>query len=294
MQERLLAARILHFCRQELYWECCQENASERFPLGLKGSSDKILKRRNQIIQENHSGNLYRDTLRTWYEIVQTYTECQLTIPSDRLIAISGVARHMKPLMNDRYIVGLWRSSLCAGIAWMRDSPKAGADKRVLYTPSQATFPEIVPSFSWASIDGTVLMTMSGFQCNQMKIDCVDVRLDSSGRMDMENSPPIIDDIFSLEPNKWVHILVMGQLRSMNLRYDDNSQRWVIPSAQPTRQSSSGTLRQTAEFDFKAFLDFEIDRGAEAIANFERQTFYYMPCIFQTMKSVPWLSFFML
>jgi len=35
LQERLLAPRILHFCPQELMWECCEATASETFPEGL-------------------------------------------------------------------------------------------------------------------------------------------------------------------------------------------------------------------------------------------------------------------
>jgi hypothetical protein len=35
MQERLLAPRVLHFGRDQLYWECAVFDASETFPEGL-------------------------------------------------------------------------------------------------------------------------------------------------------------------------------------------------------------------------------------------------------------------
>lgn len=35
LQERLLAPRILHFCRHELFWECCEKEASESYPIEM-------------------------------------------------------------------------------------------------------------------------------------------------------------------------------------------------------------------------------------------------------------------
>lgn len=63
LQERLLAPRILHFCRRELFWECCETAASETYPSGLPPwvlhSSLKKLDPMSELcIEERTAGNV--------------------------------------------------------------------------------------------------------------------------------------------------------------------------------------------------------------------------------------------
>jgi len=40
-----------------------------------------------------------------WERIVEAYTACQLTKAEDKLIALSGIAKHMQPILgNDEYL----------------------------------------------------------------------------------------------------------------------------------------------------------------------------------------------
>ncbi|KAF5870555.1 putative heterokaryon incompatibility protein [Botrytis fragariae] len=69
----------------------------------------------------------------------------ELTKGSEKLVAISTIAREVQPLIRSRYLAGLWEVDLVFQLAWW--SRRDGFPS----TMYQA------PSWSWASIDGQVL-----------------------------------------------------------------------------------------------------------------------------------------
>ncbi|KAK5661117.1 hypothetical protein OQA88_11007 [Cercophora sp. LCS_1] len=149
-QERLLAPRMLHYGSQQLFWECRDMSVCESYPThvmaplelttlsslqkGLEGDEDEAMRRVR---------GLYH-----WYSIVEQYTSMALTRPEDKLIAISGVAQqYNKTLLDDdKYWVGTWQSDLPGGLCWRVKGGKGTRPK---------TFR--APTWSWASIDGTIL-----------------------------------------------------------------------------------------------------------------------------------------
>lgn len=86
--------------------------------------------------------------LQGWSSCVQDYTRRDLTFPSDKLYAISGVA----DILNydgemGEYLSGVWSSHFVAGLTWMR------RDLDPLTPPSEYR----APTWSWASVEGAVL-----------------------------------------------------------------------------------------------------------------------------------------
>jgi hypothetical protein len=77
-----------------------------------------------------------------WYAIVEQYIPRSLTYSTDRLPAISGIAKTVAAVKNYTYIAGLWREDLLRSLCW---EIKIGRARR----PSQY----IAPSWSWASIE---------------------------------------------------------------------------------------------------------------------------------------------
>ncbi|KPM43175.1 hypothetical protein AK830_g3397 [Neonectria ditissima] len=47
-----------------------------------------------------------------WSALVQCYMGCSLTIPSDRLPALGGIAQRFNAILNDEYLAGCWKSSI--------------------------------------------------------------------------------------------------------------------------------------------------------------------------------------
>lgn len=85
------------------------------------------------------------EVLSKWYELAEEYSGRKLRYITDRLPALSGVARAYASLLDDRYICGLWKSDLVAGLAWASLPP--------LQTTSHI---KLGPSWSWASYEGPV------------------------------------------------------------------------------------------------------------------------------------------
>lgn len=138
VQEQILSPRSLHFSQDQVYWECRQERFAELFPRAPPGAL-KILPQ------------FELDTYQTWRRIVEKYSKCQLTFFSDKLIAISGLARRTcTQLRIDPvdYLAGLWRKDLAGQLLWKR----VGTTE---CTNCLVWEPDIfgAPSWSWASVN---------------------------------------------------------------------------------------------------------------------------------------------
>lgn len=133
MQERILSTRTLHFTACEVFWECDHHFSSEKFPDELPN---------HKIWDTEHLKA--PETLEEWYRFVGKYTSCELTYPSDKLVAISSIARGFHSNAHDEYVAGMWRRHLEIQLVWYVEK------RRGRITPYAA------PTWSWASIDGNV------------------------------------------------------------------------------------------------------------------------------------------
>ncbi|KAL8652101.1 MAG: hypothetical protein Q9226_004405 [Calogaya cf. arnoldii] len=156
VQERLLAPRVLHFAETQLYWECNELHACESWPEGmpqeqftnvdLKANNPFNLQR--ELLNANVEYTAFRSSsqvqrsFHVWAQIVQTYSQGQLTQEGDKLVAISALAREMKPLMQCRYLAGHWESDLISQLGW----PGYYVHKRASRYRA--------PSWAWTSMDG--------------------------------------------------------------------------------------------------------------------------------------------
>jgi len=107
-----------------------------------------------------------------WGWIVERYSECKLTKPKDKLVAISGVARIIQRQTRDQYVAGLWRKDLEVQFCWGTETPD-WQDRRV--------FPYKAPSWSWASLDCRVRLWGEKYprlqRCEDIWIRVLDVQL---------------------------------------------------------------------------------------------------------------------
>jgi hypothetical protein len=129
VQERFLPRRTLHFGKHQLYFEC---NDSFRGENGL------------HIPWNFNTGwrkNEPKTVVKLWNDMLQNYGIRSLTKASDKLPAISGLARLFAERFEDEYVAGLWRKSLIDGLCW----DGAGARRVTQYR---------APSWSWVSVDG--------------------------------------------------------------------------------------------------------------------------------------------
>jgi hypothetical protein len=85
----------------------------------------------------------YWNMMDLWSNIVRDFTTRKLSVASDKLLAISGLAEEYGKLIGGKYLTGLWERNLVNGLLWRRASSFTGPRRRS-------------PSWSWTSIDGKV------------------------------------------------------------------------------------------------------------------------------------------
>lgn len=91
-QERLLS-RTLHFGAVYNLWQCQRQILSERYPDRISSANGG--KDSRSLLCHNEGIFSTEDTGSLWHELVKVYSKCALTFPSDRLVAIAGVAKSL-------------------------------------------------------------------------------------------------------------------------------------------------------------------------------------------------------
>jgi Heterokaryon incompatibility protein (HET) len=150
MQERLMARRVLLYCTDEMSFECTEEVISEN---GVRS-----FERHCNLFQE--PGMAYAQMSRhsanhgLWYYLLADYGARKLSEPSDKLPAISGLARLFESRIEASYVAGLWSDALVEGLAWRGLRPLGWE------TPGAQTYN--APSWSWASYHGCTFAATLG------------------------------------------------------------------------------------------------------------------------------------
>lgn len=152
-QERILAPRMLHVHMEEMFWECkgcticeCGYLAWERDHLDRNiwspiGGTSTLKGRMARAVHESTPVE-YVHTI--WLGVVEEYSMLAITKESDRLPALSGLAKILSQKLQTLYLAGLWESNLAIGLLWHRCS--------LSYSSCFRDKLSNVPSWSWAAI----------------------------------------------------------------------------------------------------------------------------------------------
>ncbi|KAH7125036.1 heterokaryon incompatibility protein [Dactylonectria estremocensis] len=163
-QERVLSRRILHFAKQQVYYECIEGTLTEN---GLT-----LPDRYQYMIEKTFSGKPRRKRssnpiLLQWYGLLWGYGRRKLTCASDKLPAMSGLARIYQELLQEEYLAGIWKTNIVEGICWQG-----------LHCSSPPNDEYRAPSWSWASLDGTAA---TGFSGNDYLATVIDSHVEVDG-----------------------------------------------------------------------------------------------------------------
>jgi hypothetical protein len=138
-QERFLACRNLYFGRDELSCECRTHRHYEASSFHHRFAHGETIPATPTI------ANITNITCK-WFQIVRHYSKGRLTVASDKLTALSGVAQLFALKSGKAYIAGLWKEDFLIEMLWETDSP---TDKIDTYR---------APSWSWAAVDSQVYL----------------------------------------------------------------------------------------------------------------------------------------
>jgi hypothetical protein len=195
MQEATLSKRTLRYPGPEMLWSCssffacaCRRdepqseivNRTRLYQYSEKESVYRSSERRPQVLEE--------DLRRKWHATISSFTQRSVRYEGDQLPALAGMAklfqlRFEKTLgRRDLYIAGMWEGALHWELLWQTfDSTNCA---RIHESRMASARPRQwrAPSWSWASISGSVKFEYRGpefFDAEIMHIDVHPLRKNS-------------------------------------------------------------------------------------------------------------------
>ncbi|KAG4263149.1 hypothetical protein FPRO03_10512 [Fusarium proliferatum] len=195
LQERVLASRVLHLGLEQVAFECCSDAVCERLPYGdpTIRHETSVLTSLKRFVLNARNGNLSyltpENVFRNWNQVVRAYSQGQLTVATDRLVALSGlidvlypVFQHMvesvdqvedgreKYSTQDRvdsscprypglFLAGLWWPYVERQLVWRAISRKYlfEYDGNTASAPGKRYDDYIAPTWSWCSIKDAII-----------------------------------------------------------------------------------------------------------------------------------------
>ncbi|CAH0047339.1 unnamed protein product [Clonostachys solani] len=166
-QEQVLSTRILWYGPGHLQWECMSLYAADQSPSGITyqgnypGDSPVTVTRTkeyvhrsiwpNMTIEEEQPfssfGLAKSSLLDEWENIVADYSKRSLSVSSDRIPAILGLAKSVAPSIKCEFVAGVWKGEhFLRSLLWRVDKPSSSPITTAHY-----------PSWTWASVDGTTI-----------------------------------------------------------------------------------------------------------------------------------------
>lgn len=134
-QEEILSRRYIAFSRQEMQWSCRSSSTCQCGSLDHDAGSV----RRGPTSMQSEPFRFWAD------EVLLFYTQRTLSFSTDKLPAISGLARAIQRTTSADYVAGIWLQDLTRSLNW-----KPQDDIKPCPPEYRA------PSFSWASIDSPI------------------------------------------------------------------------------------------------------------------------------------------
>lgn len=134
-QERILSRRTIHFAARQVYFEC------DSFLLAEDGNVRKPPENVTSSVL-----NRARITTWLWDGLIEEYTKRELSVDTDKLPAIAGLAAYFTIGSKREYCAGLLSEGLHHTLLWK------AYNIGCLRKPSSIR----APSWSWASVDGPV------------------------------------------------------------------------------------------------------------------------------------------
>lgn len=202
LQERLLSTRVPEYRRNQVRFLCPStgdHDASKAdgwvndWPAGNGGDISFFMCSVSFVPATLLGWSITKlaDFRRLWYSIVEAYTRRHLTFPSDRTLAISGIAQQIasmnKSMSDDRYIAGHWLSEFPQDLLWSYSCPDWTSNQRATRRK---------PTWAWTSIDTEVSWPQQFHAYTQQAAELIglDVKLrhEDAKFGDVDDATPII------------------------------------------------------------------------------------------------------
>ena len=175
-QERLLSRRVLNVTKGGLFWDCLRLNACDWRPLGFRGDPspkfrDSDERKVKAFLYDQSSPSLWRwlglsslpadaaskrtESYRLWRRLLQNYSAREFTDSGDRVVAIQGVVRQMRIVLDgEECILGVWKGDVLRSLIWFVEP---GDEKHLVVGGDGGKNASVsAPSWAWASVPDPV------------------------------------------------------------------------------------------------------------------------------------------
>ena len=182
VQERFLSPRTLYYGDEYLHFICRSEEYFEhrwqktrldipRYISDIYGTDPTAADEENQLYQD-------------WQDLIIYFSKTELSVVTDKLPAISGLAMKFSKRLNDTYVAGFWRGFIVNSLLWdvLHEGQPISREGRNELGVDQVKRPYTAPSWSWASQDQAIGSTTpfrvlhSG--CPTVTVEVEDIRID--------------------------------------------------------------------------------------------------------------------
>ena len=228
LQERLLSPRTVYFGKEQIFWVCEELQACETYPNGWHCARERQL---DEIALDKRELHRLAHPLlewtqaevpiaaKAWARIVKMYSSSRLTKPSDKLVALAGIADRMRHIIGGDYLAGHWNGEYLTGqwsdesepfmwsLLWHIDPKDKGFAR-----PSEYR----APSWAWASVDGTVEMTVPDWKSRRTRDGLVTWEVDWQVTLKAATTTKAMHSPYGavLQGN----IVLLGTIRTAHLR----------------------------------------------------------------------------
>lgn len=145
VQERAFSPRTLYFSSIDIFWECCSEKSFEPEHSIHRNLADYFAHGRiksdiNRALRNTDGSLLWH---KQWWNLVNNYTQCELSFSTDRWPAMSSCAKMFSLVSGSRLMCGMWDAQMIKEIMWETSIEQT---KRTQDRPNLG-----FPSWSWLS-----------------------------------------------------------------------------------------------------------------------------------------------
>lgn len=163
LQERCLSPRLLDYGKLQMRWVCDSSKNQAWSINGWKPNEEwpsgnyDVMREVKASLRSDGGGDIGGDKmwiLAKWGQLVETYTDRDLTVTTDRILAISALAQEFGDVLYDEYLAGIWRCALPWELLWCQASEfRDGGGAVAAPRPEQYQG----PSWSWVAVNGPVI-----------------------------------------------------------------------------------------------------------------------------------------
>jgi hypothetical protein len=253
LQEYLLSTRILDFGTRQTRWICPSTKNKPGYTDGWRQEPDRNNQRPGSLTIKDESfkqGDLkskaqqlgYESVIEEWRNVLESYAARKLTVPTDRILAMSGIADRYGAMFQDNYLAGLWKFAFPFELLWMRKASQRPVPR--------STKEYQAPSWSWAAITQGISFASLRWTSADSRLELLDCKIE----LDNQGAP--------YGAVRSGHLKVRGKMREASwIPVRPQADAWEPTAQALTRRGPDGLEEVLAAYILPDALEEEFSSG---------------------------------